>query len=162
MKNNYATQHRIQASRKFPSKLFPITNLEETKPSGGLWSSSFIPKKKYASQWMEFIQNEGEMFYGESFSCFVFDIDSNANIFEITWSKDIRTINWAKLSKDYDGVHSNGLFWDVESTCLFNLDVIRNVTPIVRRKTKTERTTEDAFEEAPKELVEQIEFRSEK
>lgn len=128
-------EHNYKIENK---KMFP-------KPDGGTWTSSF--EEESGSSWMAFCGMEQVDWLREK--GFVCKIDKKAKILKIDTLADLKgilrnygvsktplegqTLDFEKLSKDYDGVHlteggqwrtrlttpDNLYGWDVESTVFF-------------------------------------------
>lgn len=104
----------------------PIKNALQNKPYGGLWSSTYMPKSKYCSDWIRFCRiekfythllNTGTLFNfkkntrifhinsSEDFQEFL-DIIGKINVFDFPFETNLTyCINFEKASKYFDVIH---------------------------------------------------------
>lgn len=98
---------------------------EYTKPSGGFWTSTYIPNGRYASEWVEWVIGREHMdWFSNDTPSILLDVNDNARIFTINRLGDLgriismfpkekqfldtyreMLIDYEKASKDYDGIH---------------------------------------------------------
>lgn len=121
-------------------KFRPVLNtyFDLNKPIFGLWGSTYLPDKKYKSDWLRFINNRH--FHLDKFNKAIsFTLYRSANIYEVNYVEDYfnllekyyiiehddgdirKYIDFEKLSKDYDAFHlTEEAFWKMKS--IYNTD----------------------------------------
>lgn len=134
----------------------PIISRLCCKPYGGLWTSTYTPNEEFPSDWARWSESEDFLFFNRGYilypasSAKIYTIECMADLRHLvdkfTGNKEIfESIDFAKISNKYDGVHltDNGFddtrfnftsndflletsAWDCESTVWFR-DVFEKV-----------------------------------
>lgn len=122
------------------------------KPKAKIWTSTAIKTiQGFTSEWVKWCLEEMPQWVGEM--GYVFTVSPSAKILQINSDIDaikiakhygveindvtdlFRSMPWDSIMKDYDAIHHipdyeyNNLFmsaWDVESTAIFNLNILQN------------------------------------
>ena len=131
------------------NKFVPISNKKDwIKPIGGFWASD----KNASYSWKEFLEEGMSESWEKKYKDYLeFSIKDNANILEINSVKDldnlpklnsdilqgVTLLNFEELAKQYDamtvnissdsGLHNALYGWDVDSTLIFNPDIIQTL-----------------------------------
>lgn len=135
----------------------PVKNALHTKPKGGLFTSTFCPAGRFASEWVEWCSSEMPHWIKDR-SALLLEVEPTARVYTINSYQDLEKLvrkypyesrfkflhflDWEAISKDYDGTHltSEGqqatrfsrLYtlhgWDCESALWFR-NVFSKITP---------------------------------
>lgn len=136
----------------------PIKNDNFIKPKGGIWTSTYTPKKKYLSAWYEWCAIEIPGWIEPPCYFYILYPKDTAKIYTINSYEDLeklhqngfghtlvflKYLDFEKIAKVYDAIHltAKGQWrtrlsipyslygWDCESTLWFR-DVFEKITPL--------------------------------
>ena len=129
-------------------KVLPYPSNSITKPIGGLWLTKYIGIN--ANEWLMYLESKRSLFYMKfNGDACIINLKENANILYINTIDDFNNalkkypfennkLDFQKISNDYDGLFLNYsiiyeigyIDWSISSLVLFNLECIKEYTPI--------------------------------
>ncbi|MDD5865126.1 MAG: hypothetical protein PUD07_01345 [bacterium] len=146
--NNFITFGTKSLNPELFKKVLPYPDGSITKPIGGLWCTRYFSIN--ANEWLMYLESKRSLFYSKfNGDACIINLKENANILYINTIDDFNNalklyrldnnkLDFQKLSNDYDGLFLNSsiikdigyIDWSISSLVLFNLECIKEYTPI--------------------------------